>query len=156
MVLFCANYSWDGKTIVRGPLALWNCVHGKTYSPPSLSPDSIIIMCSDMCWLAEKYNALVFLDECHATGFLGATGRYDISHIAMQYTVLAGLIAVIYLSSHDVSIVHTVSDTVGPRLPGFCRTGRGIIIVISPPPSALALYVLCVHTHTHLRYPCFQ
>ena len=31
---------------------------------------------SDMCQLAEKYNALVFLDECHATGFLGDTGRY--------------------------------------------------------------------------------
>ena len=31
---------------------------------------------SDMCRLAEKYNALVFLDECHATGFLGDTGRY--------------------------------------------------------------------------------
>jgi len=25
--------------------------------------------------LAEKYSALLFLDECHATGFLGATGR---------------------------------------------------------------------------------
>ncbi|ELU08660.1 hypothetical protein CAPTEDRAFT_164338 [Capitella teleta] len=25
--------------------------------------------------LAEKYNALLFIDECHATGFLGATGR---------------------------------------------------------------------------------
>lgn len=25
--------------------------------------------------LARKYNALVFVDECHATGFFGATGR---------------------------------------------------------------------------------
>ena len=25
--------------------------------------------------LAEKYNALIFMDECHATGFFGATGR---------------------------------------------------------------------------------
>ena len=25
--------------------------------------------------LAKKYNALVFMDECHATGFFGATGR---------------------------------------------------------------------------------
>lgn len=25
--------------------------------------------------LAQKYNALVFLDECHATGFFGNTGR---------------------------------------------------------------------------------
>lgn len=25
--------------------------------------------------LADKYNALVFLDECHATGFLGKSGK---------------------------------------------------------------------------------
>lgn len=25
--------------------------------------------------LAEKYGALTFLDECHATGFFGKTGR---------------------------------------------------------------------------------
>uniref|UniRef100_A0A0K2U504 Aminotransferase class I/classII large domain-containing protein n=2 Tax=Lepeophtheirus salmonis TaxID=72036 RepID=A0A0K2U504_LEPSM len=25
--------------------------------------------------LAEKYNALIFMDECHATGFFGKTGR---------------------------------------------------------------------------------
>ena len=31
--------------------------------------------CSEMCALADKYDALVFLDECHATGFLGQTGR---------------------------------------------------------------------------------
>ena len=30
---------------------------------------------SDICSLADKYNAMVFIDECHATGFFGATGR---------------------------------------------------------------------------------
>ena len=25
--------------------------------------------------LAEQYDALIFIDECHATGFFGATGR---------------------------------------------------------------------------------
>lgn len=25
--------------------------------------------------LADKYKALVFLDECHSTGFMGKTGR---------------------------------------------------------------------------------
>lgn len=27
--------------------------------------------------MAEQERALVFLDECHATGFLGNTGRYE-------------------------------------------------------------------------------
>jgi glycine C-acetyltransferase len=25
--------------------------------------------------LADKYDALVMIDECHATGFIGATGK---------------------------------------------------------------------------------
>lgn len=29
----------------------------------------------EICDLAGKYNALVFVDECHATGFFGKTGR---------------------------------------------------------------------------------
>ena len=29
----------------------------------------------EICDLAEKYDALVFIDECHATGFLGQSGR---------------------------------------------------------------------------------
>ena len=29
----------------------------------------------EICDLAEKYDALVFIDECHATGFLGEKGR---------------------------------------------------------------------------------
>ena len=28
-----------------------------------------------LCDLAEKYKALLFIDECHATGFIGQTGR---------------------------------------------------------------------------------
>ena len=28
-----------------------------------------------ICDLADKYNAIVFVDECHATGFMGPTGR---------------------------------------------------------------------------------
>ncbi len=30
---------------------------------------------TEICNLADKYNALVFVDECHATGFFGETGR---------------------------------------------------------------------------------
>lgn len=28
-----------------------------------------------ICDLAEQYGAMVFIDECHATGFLGPRGR---------------------------------------------------------------------------------
>ena len=37
--------------------------------------DGDICPLSDICRLARKYNALVFMDECHAGGFIGKTGR---------------------------------------------------------------------------------
>lgn len=39
------------------------------------SMDGNIAPLADICDLAAKYNALVFVDECHATGFFGRTGR---------------------------------------------------------------------------------
>jgi len=39
------------------------------------SMDGDIAPLQDICILAAKYNAQVFVDECHATGFLGAGGR---------------------------------------------------------------------------------
>ena len=39
------------------------------------SMDGFIAPLDEICALAKKYNALVHIDECHATGFLGATGR---------------------------------------------------------------------------------
>jgi len=37
--------------------------------------------------LAEKYNALIFIDECHATGFFGATGRGTEEFFGMKGSV---------------------------------------------------------------------
>ena len=39
------------------------------------SMDGFIAPLDEITALAEKYGALVHIDECHATGFLGATGR---------------------------------------------------------------------------------
>lgn len=39
------------------------------------SMDGDVAPLQDIVALAEKYNAQVFIDECHATGFFGATGR---------------------------------------------------------------------------------
>ncbi|GAB2995758.1 2-amino-3-ketobutyrate coenzyme A ligase [Arenimonas maotaiensis] len=39
------------------------------------SMDGFIAPLAEITALAEKYGALVHIDECHATGFLGATGR---------------------------------------------------------------------------------
>jgi glycine C-acetyltransferase len=39
------------------------------------SMDGSIALLDEITALANKYGALVHIDECHATGFLGATGR---------------------------------------------------------------------------------
>lgn len=41
----------------------------------AFSMDGDIAPLQEICCLASQYGALVFVDECHATGFLGATGR---------------------------------------------------------------------------------
>ncbi|HEV2623263.1 MAG TPA: glycine C-acetyltransferase [Frateuria sp.] len=44
-------------------------------SDGSFSMDGFIAPLDKITALAEKYGAMVHIDECHATGFLGATGR---------------------------------------------------------------------------------
>jgi len=39
------------------------------------SMDGDIAPLQEICAIAKKYDAQVFVDECHATGFLGRTGR---------------------------------------------------------------------------------
>ncbi len=39
------------------------------------SMDGIVAPLDKICDLADRYQALVMVDECHAAGFLGATGR---------------------------------------------------------------------------------
>ena len=39
------------------------------------SMDGFIARLDEICALADKYDALVHFDDCHATGFIGANGR---------------------------------------------------------------------------------
>ena len=44
------------------------------------SMDGFVAKLEQICDLAEKYNALVHVDDSHATGFFGSTGRGSIEH----------------------------------------------------------------------------
>jgi len=52
-----------------------SCRHRLIVTDGVFSMDGDVAPLREICDLAEKYEALVFIDECHATGFLGATGR---------------------------------------------------------------------------------
>lgn len=47
------------------------------------SMDGIIARLDEVHALAEKYGAIVHFDDCHATGFLGATGRGTHEHCGL-------------------------------------------------------------------------
>lgn len=44
------------------------------------SMDGVIAQINKICDLAEKYDAMVMVDDCHATGFTGKTGRGSAEH----------------------------------------------------------------------------
>lgn len=44
------------------------------------SMDGTIAQLDKICDLAQQYNAMVMVDDCHATGFLGASGRGTHEH----------------------------------------------------------------------------
>ena len=47
------------------------------------SMDGFVAKLENICDLAEKYNALVMVDDSHATGFFGKTGRGSIDHCSV-------------------------------------------------------------------------
>ncbi len=56
------------------------------------SMDGFIAKLAQICDLAERYDALVMVDDSHATGFMGATGRGTPEHcgVADRVDILTG------------------------------------------------------------------
>ncbi|XP_037503224.1 2-amino-3-ketobutyrate coenzyme A ligase, mitochondrial [Rhipicephalus sanguineus] len=48
------------------------------------SMDGNVAPLRDICDLADRYNAMVFVDECHATGFFGNSGRGTEEHFGIS------------------------------------------------------------------------
>ncbi|TDN40054.1 glycine C-acetyltransferase [Hymenobacter sp. UV11] len=58
----------------------------------SFSMDGTIAQLDKICDLADKYEALVMVDECHSTGFLGKTGRgtHEHRHVMGRVDIITG------------------------------------------------------------------
>lgn len=56
------------------------------------SMDGTIAQLDKICDLADKYGALVMIDECHASGFMGATGRgtHEHHHVMGRIDIITG------------------------------------------------------------------
>ncbi len=79
----------------------------------SFSMDGTIAQLDKICGLAEKYDALVMIDECHSSGFLGKTGRG--TH---EYRGVMGRIDI---------ITGTLGKALGGASGGFTSGSREII-----------------------------
>lgn len=56
-------------------IAASNCKKKLIVTDGVFSMDGSIAQLDKICDLADKYGAMIMVDECHATGFLGKTGR---------------------------------------------------------------------------------
>jgi glycine C-acetyltransferase len=56
------------------------------------SMDGYVAQLDKICDLADKYNALVMVDECHATGFIGKTGRgtHELKNVLGRIDIITG------------------------------------------------------------------
>ena len=56
------------------------------------SMDGTIAQLDKICDLADKYNALVMIDECHSTGFMGKTGRgtHEFRNVMGRIDIITG------------------------------------------------------------------
>ena len=56
------------------------------------SMDGYIAKLDEICDLADKYNAMVMVDDCHATGFIGKTGRgtHEYNNVMGRIDILTG------------------------------------------------------------------
>ena len=56
------------------------------------SMDGYIAQLDKICDLADKYDAMVMVDECHSTGFIGATGRgvHELHKVMDRVDIITG------------------------------------------------------------------
>ncbi|WP_417600525.1 glycine C-acetyltransferase [Owenweeksia hongkongensis] len=56
------------------------------------SMDGYVAQLDKICDLAEKYDALVMVDECHASGFIGKTGRgtHELKNVMGRIDIITG------------------------------------------------------------------
>jgi glycine C-acetyltransferase len=70
------RYKHDGMTDLEAKLQeTATCRHRIIVTDGAFSMDGTIAQLDEICELAEKYNALVIIDESHCSGFMGKTGR---------------------------------------------------------------------------------
>jgi glycine C-acetyltransferase len=111
------------------------------------SMDGDLAPLPDLCELADRYDAVVMVDDSHATGVLGANGRGTPEHLGCLERV-------------DI-ITSTLGKTLGGAAGGFTAAGKEVVDFLRqksrpylfsnslpPPIAAAALKALDLVTHS--------
>ena len=80
------------------------------------SMDGYIAKLDKICDLADKYNALVMVDDCHSTGFVGKTGRGTHEHCGVMGRV-------------DI-ITGTLGKALGGAMGGFTSASKEVVAIL--------------------------
>jgi glycine C-acetyltransferase len=80
------------------------------------SMDGFVAPLDKICDLADKYNALVMVDESHATGFIGKTGRgsIELRNVLQRVDIITG----------------TLGKALGGAMGGFTTAHKEIIEIL--------------------------
>jgi len=83
------------------------------FTDGAFSMDGTIAKLDKICDLADRYGAMVGIDECHASGFLGKTGRgtHEYHHVMDRVDIITG----------------TLGKALGGALGGFTSARREIV-----------------------------
>jgi glycine C-acetyltransferase len=86
------------------------------FTDGAFSMDGTIAKLDKICDLAEQYDAMVGIDECHASGFLGATGRgtHEYRNVMGRVDIITG----------------TLGKALGGALGGFTSAKKEIIEIL--------------------------
>ncbi len=90
--------------------------HRMIVSDGVFSMDGTIAQLDKICDLADKYNALVMIDECHSSGFMGKTGRgtHEYRNVMGRVDIITG----------------TLGKALGGAMGGFTSGKKEIIEIL--------------------------
>jgi glycine C-acetyltransferase len=80
------------------------------------SMDGFVAPLDKICDLADKYNAMVMVDECHASGFIGKTGRgtIELKNVMNRVDIVTG----------------TLGKALGGAMGGFTSAKKEVIEIL--------------------------
>lgn len=74
----------DMEDLEKQLIAAAGCRHRIIVTDGAFSMDGSVAPLDQICDLADKYEALVMIDDSHCTGFIGATGRGTHEHFGVM------------------------------------------------------------------------